>query len=107
MLHINLSDEEAAEIVATTAMEIDNIPMEIFAVSFAGKVMAELSKASEKKEKRETVETIKAGLWTIQITEMSNKKAHLVMSFRDHIRVDRVLAGKHEALYCAFNALLS
>lgn len=107
MLHINLSDEEAAEIVATTAMELGDTLMEIFAVTFAGKVMSELSKASEKKEKRESVETIKAGLWTIQITEMSNNKARLVMMYRDQVRVDREAANKHDALWWAFNTLLS
>lgn len=113
MLHINLSDEEAGEIVATTAMELDNIPMEIFAVTFAGKLIAELSKASEKKEKvtgdekKPNLETIQAGLWKIIISEREDNKSQLTMLWRDHVRVDRILENKHLALEYAFNALVS
>lgn len=113
MLHINLSDEEAGEIVATTAMELDNIPMEIFAVTFAGKLIAELSKASEKKEKvtgdekKPNLETIQAGLWKIIISEREDNKSQLTMLWRDHVRIDRILENKHLALEYAFNALVS
>lgn len=113
MLHINLSDEEAAEIVATTAMELGDPIMEIFAATFAGKIMYELSKASEKKEKvtgdekKPNLETIQAGLWKIIISEREDNRAQLTMLWRDHVRIDRILENKHLALECAFNALVS
>ena len=113
MIHINLTDNEAGEIVARTAMEIDNPLMEIFAVTFVAKIMGVLTEATEKKEKvtggekKPNVETIQAGLWKIIISEREDNKAQLTMVWRDHVRVDRILENKHLALEYAFNILVS
>lgn len=113
MTYVNLTDEEAANIVAETAIEIGDPIAEIFAVTFVGRIVAELSKATEKKEKatgsekKPNIETIQAGLWKIIISEREDNKAQLTMVWRDHVRVDRLLENKHIALEYAFNILVS
>lgn len=112
MTHINLTDEEVAEIVANTASEFEDPLMGLCTAIIAGRVIGALVEATDgKREKKKidkkTVETIKAGPWTISFVETSNNKTQLVMMFRDHCRVDRMLENKHDALSYAFNILLS
>lgn len=112
MLNINLPEEEAANIVANVGTEFEDPLMGLCTAIIAGKVIGALVEATDgKREKKEvdkkTVETIKAGPWTISFVETPSHKTHLVMMFKDNVRVDRVFGDKHEALCCAFNILLS
>lgn len=112
MLNINLPEEEAANIVANVGTEFEDPLMGLCTAIIAGKVIGALVEATDgKREKKEvdkkTVETIKAGPWTISFVETSNNKTQLVMMFRDQCRVDRMLENKHDALSYAFNILLS
>ena len=111
MLNINLPEEEAANIVANVGTEFEDPLMGLCTAIIAGKVIGALVEATDgKREKKEigkkTVETIKAGPWTISFIEASNK-TQLVMMYRDQCRIDRMLENKHDALTCAFNILLS
>lgn len=112
MTYINLTDEEVAEIVAKIGTEVNDPLKGLLVVSLSGIIIAELVEATDRKrEKKEidkkTVETIKAGSWTIVFEKTPSNKTHLLMMFRDNCRVDRVFGDKHEALCCAFNILLS
>lgn len=107
--YINLPEEKVADITAELAADL-SIEGGLLAVTFSTALMAKLEEATDKAKIRHSVEknpeTIKAGHWTIQITEMPDR-ARLIMMFKEHLRIDRLLPNKHEALCCAFNILVN
>ncbi len=107
--YINLPEEKVVDITAELASEL-SIEGGLLAVTFSAALMTKLEEATDKEEIRRKVEknpeTIRAGHWTIQLTEMPNR-VRLIMMFKDHLRVDRALPNKHEALCCAFNILVN
>ena len=89
-------------------------PLEDFLTNYTARLAARIFECdytpvytSECEEKLPTIETMQAGPWKIIISERADNKSQLVMMWRDHVRVDRILDSKHKALEYAFNVLVN
>lgn len=107
---INLTNEEFAEVIGEVYKEVnkENADAAFFVVMVGAMIGASAEEKTEKKEgEKEDCVVYKAGDHKICIATRYDNKAHLVITYKDRIAVDRMLDSLHKAYEYAFNILIA